>query len=261
MIDLSGDTQGTSRVEDIMGMPIGIDVRDARVDPSALDEAFDWFRWVDATFSPYKPDSEISRINRGELEVPDSHPEVRTILLWCDELRRETDGYFDIHTDHLPVTGGPGIDPSGLVKGWAVDRAAAILEAAGAENFSVNAGGDIRLQGGALPEPVWRVGIRHPIEHDKVAAVIETADLAVATSGTYERGEHIVDPHTGGAPAGLLSVTIVGSDLATADAYATAAFAMGEGAAEWVPRLFGYEAMLITVDHTVLKTRWFPSSV
>ena len=86
------------------------------------------------------------------------------------------------------------------------------------------------MRGGALPEDVWRVGIQHPLERYRIAAVVEARDLAFATSGTYERGEHVIDPHTRRTPGGVLSVTITGPDLATADAYATSAFAMDDGA-------------------------------
>ena len=130
------------------------------------------------------------------------------------------------------------------MKGWSVDRAAALLDAAGATSYAVNAGGDIRLRGGALPESIWRIGIQHPLERDRIAAVIETRDLAVATSGAYERGEHVIDPHTGRPPTGVLSVTITGPDLATADAYATSAFAMGPRGAQWIDgaaRLRGHD--------------------
>ena len=257
---------GLHRVEDIMGMPIGIDLRDAHVDHTVLDQAFAWLRWVDATFSTYQPDSEMSRLNRGKLTLAEAHPDVRAVLERCDELREETGGYFDTRTDHLPleltsVTGAltsTGIDPSGLAKGWAVDRAAQILDAAGARNYSINAGGDVRVRGGALPQASWRVGIQHPFQRDKVAAVVSASDLAIATSGAYARGQHIVDPHTGSPPTGVLSVTVVGPDLATADAYATAAFAMGEAGPMWTARLIGYEALTILEDETVLSTRWFP---
>ena len=151
-----------------------------------------------------------------------------------------------------------GIDPSGLVKGWAVDRAAQILDLAGARNYSINAGGDIRLRGGALPSLVWRVGIQHPFIRDKVAAVVESDDLAIATSGTYARGSHILNPHTGEPPAGVLSVTIVGPDLATADAYATVIYAMGTmgpGRTTW---LQPYEAMTVLEDERVFSTPGFP---
>ena len=251
-----------------MGMPIRIDVRDPDVDPAALDRAFDWFRWVDTTFSTYTSDSVISRLNRGEMTVSETHPDVRAVLARCEEVRQETDGYFDIHSAMLAQWERVGdvalrlgaVEPAGLVKGWSVDRAARILEAAGAQNYVVNAGGDIRVRGGPAPATGWRVGIRHPLQHDKVAAVVVATDLAIATSGAYERGDHIVDPHSGQVPSGILSVTIVGPDLATADAYATAAYAMGCEGPSWTARLVsaGYEAMTILDDQTVLSTPAFP---
>jgi FAD:protein FMN transferase len=244
---------GIRRVEHIMGLPVVVDVRDDSTG-DVLDELFDWLRWVDATFSTYKDDSEISRINRGELRREDAHPYVRQVLDRCEQLRDETDGYFDMRTPD------GSIDPSGLVKGWAVDRAAAILNDAGLHNYAVSAGGDMRVRGRAVPELAWRVGIQHPLDRQHVAAVIEsTTDLAIATSGAYARGEHVWNPHNGRPPVGILSVTIVGAELAIADAYATAAFAMGaELAPHWTARLYGYEAMTILADETVFKTGGFP---
>jgi thiamine biosynthesis lipoprotein len=244
---------GLRRVEEIMGMPIVADVRDEAADEAVLDRVFDWLRWVDGVFSTYKPESEISRLNRGELHLRDCHADVRWVLARCRELRDETGGYFDAEAV-VPGT----IDPSGLVKGWSVDRAAAILDEAGLANYSLNAGGDIRLRGDALPDRRWRVGIQHPRRRDGIAAVVEADDLAVATSGAYARGEHVVDPHTGEPPAGVLSVTVVGPDLATADAYATAAFAMGTDGPEWTRTLDPYEAMTILADDRVLSTAGFP---
>jgi len=246
---------GLRRVEHIMGMPIVLDVRDEIVDEDTVDAMFDWLRWVDAVFSTYKHDSEISRLNRGELARSDVHPEVAGVLERCEKLRSETDGYFDMRAASADV-----VDPSGLVKGWSVDGAAAILDVAGFRNYALNAAGDMRVRGRAAPEWCWRVGIQHPLERDKVARVIETTGLAVATSGEYARGEHVFDPHTHLPPEGILSVTITGPDLATADAYATAAFAMGaERATHWTARLQGYEAMTILADGRVLSTPGFPS--
>jgi thiamine biosynthesis lipoprotein len=236
-----------------MGMPIVLDERDGLAE-ATIESMFDVLREADSLFSTYKHDSEISRLNRGDLLREDAHPDVREVLARCDELRVITGGYFDAGR----IVEG-GTDPSGLVKGWAVDRAGDLLDAAGARNYSLNAGGDIRLRGGPLPEPRWRVGIQHPLERDKIAAVVEGNDVAVATSGAYARGEHVVDPHTGLAPAGVLSVTIVGPELATADAYATAAFAMGEAGPEWTASLGLYEAMTILADGRVLLTPGFPS--
>ncbi len=255
------------RVEQIMGMPIIIDVRDTDIEPSALDRAFEWFRCVDARFSTYKADSEISRLNRGELALADAHPDVLEVLARCEELRDETDGYFDIHAPArsldtvLPADLAPAaVDPSGLVKGWSVGRAARILDAAGARNYTINAGGDIIARGCPFPALNWRIGIQHPLQRDSLAAVVAVSNQAIATSGAYERGQHIVDPSTGRPPDGILSVTITGPDIATADAYATAAYAMGIAGPAWTARLAGYEAMTIRADGTVLSTMGFPSA-
>jgi thiamine biosynthesis lipoprotein len=246
---------GTRRVEQIMGMPIVLDVRDEQVRDGVIEGVFDWFRWVDATFSTYKDDSEITRLNRGVLAPADAHPDVLEVLDRCERLRVETDGYFDVRAASPDL-----LDPSGLVKGWAVDRAAALLDAAGLRNYALNVAGDMRLRGRAVPELHWRVGIQHPLEPERVARVLDTTDLAVATSGEYARGAHVLDPHTHHPPSGILSVTITGPDLATADAYATAAFAMGAGrATHWTARLKGYEAMTILADGSVLSTPGFGS--
>jgi FAD:protein FMN transferase len=233
-------------VEQIMGMPIVIDVRDEDVHDEDVERVFAWFRWVDATFSTYRPDSEICRIDRGELAVTGAHEDVQWILSRCETLREETGGYFDAHASGR-------LDPSGLVKGWSVDRAAELLRDAGLEDFAVSAGGDMRIVGRE-----WRVGVEHPRHRQSVAAVIEVEDVAVATSAAYARGDHVLDPHTGRAPADVLSVTVVGPELATADAYATAAFAMGVRGPEWTAHLSGYDAMTILADESVLTTAGFP---
>jgi FAD:protein FMN transferase len=235
-------------IRHIMGMPIAIDAREP--DGVDLEPAFAWLAGVDAVFSTYRADSEISRLDRGELAVADCRPEVDEILTLCVALERRTRGYFSVRP-------AGRLDPSGLVKGWAVDGAAQRLAAAGATSFCIDAGGDIVARGRPAPDRLWRVGIRHPEELDRLAAVLAVEDLAVATSGEYERGPHIVDPHTGDPPSGLLSVTIVGPDLATADAYATAAFAMGADGPDWTASLAGYDAMCITADHCVLSTPGF----
>jgi thiamine biosynthesis lipoprotein len=247
-------TAGVVRVEQIMGMPIVVDVRDAD-DAADLEPLFDWFRLVDRIFSTYRADSEISRLNRGELSLAEAQPDVREVLARCEELRVETGGFFDVRarSDEL-------VDPSGLVKGWSVDRAAAIADGLGWRNYAINAGGDIRLRGGALPGAEWRVGIQHPLDRTQIVAVVAGRALAVATSGAYLRGEHVFDPHTHRPPEGVLSVTITGPDLATADAYATAAFAMGTDGPSWTARLRGYEGMTLLADGRSLRTPGFPSA-
>ena len=244
---------GARRVEHVMGMPILIDIRDEKIDGAVLDTAFEAFRAVDDRFSTYKDDSEVMRINRGELAIEDAHPDVRAILARCDELRGQTRGYFDAR-----AADGRVIDPSGLVKGWSVDRVAALLTGADVRNFAVSAGGDVITRGRGLPDTCWRVGIQHPRISDKVAKVVVAHDLAIATSGAYARGDHVINPHTRRPPSGVLSVTITGPELATADAFATAAFAMGTNGPAWTARLRDYEAMTILEDGRVLSTPNFP---
>jgi FAD:protein FMN transferase len=244
-------TRGLHRLEHVMGIPVGIDVRDDGIDPAALDRAFDWLRRVDATFSTYRADSDVSRLNAGTLALGEAAPEVRAVLARCETLRERTRGCFDVRARGA-------IDPSAFVKGWAVETVAAMLAGEGARNLCVHAGGDVRVRGERAPGQPWRVGIQHPHRRDRVAAVLAARDLAVATSGAYERGSHIVDPRTGAAPEGVLSVTVLGADLGTADAYATAAFAMGVDGPAWTAGLGGYEALTILSDGRVLSTRGVP---
>ena len=246
-----------------MGVPVMFDICDPGIGLDVLKDAVAWLHWVDETFSTYRADSQISRFNRGELTAAELHPDVTAVLDRCAELRKQTGGYFDIEAPYRAGGGAPAagrgnagsVEPSGLVKGWAVARVAQRLREAGARNFMINASGDIHAAGHPDAARAWRVGIQHPRLRREVALTLELRDMAVATSGTQARGEHLIDPFSDSRPAGLLSVTIVGPDIATADAYATAAFAMGaERAAAWCARLDGYEAALIREDDTVLTT-------
>ncbi|MFD5077061.1 FAD:protein FMN transferase [Streptomyces sp. NPDC058371] len=240
-------------VEHVMGTVVSIDLRNCD-EEEAVPGARSVVRWlheVDALFSTYRPDSHISRINRGELSPAHASAEVAWVLQRCEELRQDTAGYFDAW-----ATGS--LDPSALVKGWSVQRAADALVARGLTDFCLTAGGDVVSRGGRQGGLPWRIGLQHPKDRGALAGVVLAGDLAVATSGTYERGEHIVDPHTRTPPTGLLSVTVCGPDLGTADAYATAAFAMGREAADWTLGLDGYEAMTVLDDERVLLTPGFP---
>ena len=228
-----------------MGMPVRVDVRDRGVGAAAVDAVYAWLRAVDARFSPFRADSEICRLDREELSLRDAHPDVREVLARCERLRDFSGGAFDARA-------GGALDPCGLVKGWAVDRAGALLEAAGARRFCIDAGGDVLLRGGP-----WRVGVRHPLRGGALAAALELTDAAVATSGAYERGAHVLDPRGGGPARGALSVTVVGRELGTVDAYATAAFAMGPRGPAWTARLRGCEAMTVLAGGRVLCTAGF----
>jgi FAD:protein FMN transferase len=242
------------RVEQIMGTAISLEIADplpADVVTVLADDVFAWMREVDERFSTYKATSEISRIGTGSLRPDKASADVGDVLATCADLWRETDGYFDIY-----ATGG--LDPSGYVKGWAVQVASDRLLAAGAVNHCVNAGGDVRVRGHPRPGEPWRVGVRHPSDPAALCFVLAGTDLAVATSGTYERGPHVVDPRRGVAAAGLSSVTVTGPDLGRADAFATAAVAMGEAGLDWLAGLDGYESAAVTDDGRCFRSDHLP---
>ena len=247
-------------VEHVMGMAISVDIRPPLPAAGALEDVIGWLHHVDDTFSTYKHDSEISRFGRGEFSITDLSTETEDVLLRCLELTEITNGTFDAFA--VPAPNGTNLDPSGYVKGWAVEHAATILEHAGARNLCINAGGDIALRGTPDADHGWRVGIRHPDEPHLQAVVITlTGTVAIATSATYERGAHIIDPRTGQPTTDLASATVVGADLGIADAYATALFVMGVDGLDWIENQPGYDAYIITHDHTTHWTTGFPHHV
>ena len=236
-----------------MGTTVSVAVRAPLVADDVLDRFFEQLRAIDARFSPYRDDSEVSRLARGEIAEADASLDLRHVLSACDHLALVTDGAFDARRHRLD--GRP--DPSGYVKGWAIEEAAWLLDSAGARNYWINAGGDIVARGTAAAGRPWRVGIRHPDRPDLVAAVLAVSDRAVATSGDYERGDHIRDPRAAGAAAAssLRSVTVVGPALAFTDAYATALFVMGLDGLRWLASRPDYEAYAITADGRAVWTQ------
>jgi thiamine biosynthesis lipoprotein len=257
-----GRVPGIHRVEEQWGTVITLDVRDD-IDDAVVDACFAWFQRVDDLFSTWRPETEIMQIGRGTLRRENSSAEVQEVLVLCERMRVESHGAFDVAAGGLPNVpprpGGAPLDPSGLVKGWAVARAGTMLRAAGATCFFVSAGGDLVASG--RPDGArdgWRVGVQHPWERDRVAAVLGITDAAVATSGRYERGEHIIDPRSGRPAEGLSSVTVVGPDLAVADAYATAALVLGPvDGMLWLAQCQGYEGMGIGDNRNVITTAGF----
>jgi FAD:protein FMN transferase len=221
--------------------------------PGALEQAVRWLHWVDATFSPYRDDSDVSRFGRGSLRLDQCAPELTEILAACAAVSKLSGGYF------TTTTPGGRFDPSGYVKGWAIERAAAMLTAAGSAEHSVNGGGDVQCVGERAPGQPWRIGIAHPLRPGTLALVVTGRDFAVATSGVAERGTHIINPRTGQPATGLASITVIGRGLTLADAYATAAFAMGSAARDWVESLPGFEAFAITSDGAAWQTSGFRS--
>ncbi|WP_327410218.1 FAD:protein FMN transferase [Streptomyces sp. NBC_01281] len=240
--------------EEVMGTVFSFDVRGGDPDTvrAALEEAVAQLHRVDAVFSTYRDDSQISRLARGELTVEECDEEVAEVLGLGAEAQRISDGWFSIRYEGR-------LDPTGIVKGWAAERAALRLAEAGASGVSVNGGGDVQLCGVPGAHRPWRIGVSDPLRPGALAAVVSAAgadELAVATSGTAERGAHIVDPRTGRpAVTDLLAVTVVGPRLTWVDAWATAAFAMGSRAGlDWLESLPDVEGLLVTAGDEVRCT-------
>jgi thiamine biosynthesis lipoprotein len=242
---------GHRRVERAMGTMISLYAPAGGASAEAADEAFAWLHEIDRRFSPFRADSEVSRLTRGEISTADVSADLIEVLEIAEIVEVLSDGAFDIRGHR----GDGAPDPTGVVKGWAVDRAGDILSAGGVERFSLGAGGDVLVHGGRAAGVSWRIGVAHPDYGDAVALTLEADDLAVATSGTTERGRHIVDGRTGVAADELLTLTVAGPSLARADAYATAAFAMGQLGVRWVDSLPGYSAAGITHYGRLITTR------
>jgi thiamine biosynthesis lipoprotein len=258
---------GRRRAERVMGTVISLIAPDGGADSAAADRCFGWLHEVDRRFSPFRPDSEVSQLmrsstvaaqespvdagDRAALAAAAVSPELAEVLELCEIVEVLSDGAFDIRRHR--ADGAP--DPTGVVKGWAVDRAAAILHEAGMGRFCIGAGGDVLARGGRAPGVPWRIGIAHPTVRGASAMVLEADDLAVATSGSTERGEHIVDGRSGEVPRELLTLSVAGPSLGRADAYATAAFAMGRDGLRWIESLPGYAACGTTPDGRLIVSR------
>ncbi|SED02898.1 thiamine biosynthesis lipoprotein [Streptomyces sp. 3213] len=241
--------------EEVMGTVFSFDIRGGEPEAvqAVLEQAVAQLHRVNEVFSTYRDDSQVSRLARGELTVAECDAEVAEVLELGAEAERVSSGWFS-------TTYEGRLDPTGIVKGWAAERAAELIAtAAGVSGVSVNGGGDVQMFGTPGPHRPWRVGVSDPLRPGGLAAVISAAgadELAVATSGTAERGAHIVDPSTGkSAVTDLVAVTVVAPRLTWADCWATAAFAMGsrEGLA-WLESLPDVEALLITAGDEVRCT-------
>ncbi|HWB65749.1 MAG TPA: FAD:protein FMN transferase [Mycobacteriales bacterium] len=250
MTAIAAPVRRTMHVEHCMGTVFTIDVRDHGDWSEPIAQAIAFLHHIDGVLSTFRADSDISRINRGELTVDRADPLVAEVLDRSVEMQRATDGWFS------PLWDGR-LDPTGLVKGWAVEQVCHMLRLQGSSNHAVNGGGDVQLAGEAGAGQPWRVGIADPFQPGHTIATIAGRDFAVATSGTAERGRHIRNPFTGTVADSLTAVTVVGRSLTAADCYATAAVAMGGAAAEWLERLPGHEALIVANDRTLAETTNF----
>jgi len=232
-----------------MGIVVEMDVRRADtvgVD-AALDEAFAVLRAADERFSPFRDESELRRYERGEVGPDEVSLDMREVLAIGERARADSGGVFDVHTPD------GRLDTNGVVKGWAAQRAADVLAAAGFTDFCVNAGGDVVVRGEPEPGRPWQVAVRDPADRSAVLAQIALRDGAVATSGTYEQGAHVWDGRTGSRDLSLVAATVVAADLTTADVLATTLLAMGaEEGLPWVLRHGAATAFVVRQDGSVL---------
>ena len=238
---------------ELMGTVATITMREidaARAQP-AVAAAFKRLHEIDRRFSTYKEESDISRISRGELTVPDAHPEVTTVLEACEALRVESGGRFSA----WGFRADGRLDPSGYVKGWAIDEAASILRAASLHDFVLDIGGDSYAAGGPDPARGWGIGIVDPSDRNAIVAPLAVRDRGVATSGLAERGEHVIDARDGTAATEWASITVVHPFAARADAAATIALLMGEDALHWIDRDLNAAAFAVHRDG---RLAWTP---
>jgi thiamine biosynthesis lipoprotein len=247
------------RLEHVMGTVFTIDVFPVPVADDAwtadlhrrLDRARIVLQRADDVFSTWRTDSPVSRLRRGEVTSDDVPPEVGEVMSACAEARRLTKGWFD------PWAMPGGFDPTGYVKGWAAQRALAALDGLAMHGALVNAAGDIASVGGQPSGDAFRIGIADPDEPRRLAAIAELTGC-IATSGTYERGSHLIDPHSGSPAARVASASVTGSDLGLADALATAVAVAGIQGLDLVEPLAGYEALVIGWDGRQHSTGRFP---
>ena len=232
-----------------MGMPITVEiVNDSPDCADSIEQVFDYFHQVDVRFSPYKPESEVSKINDGLKEKYWS-PEMKEVINLCRETSRLTAGYFDI-------TINGKIDPSGLVKGWSIYKASQIL-APKYKDYYIEAGGDIEVSGRNSENKPWQIGIRNPIDTGQIVKTISLSSGGIATSGTYIRGNHIYNPKTKKNIDNPISLTVIGPNIYESDRFATAAFAMGLAGINLIEKIDGLEGYMIDKEMLATKTSNF----
>jgi thiamine biosynthesis lipoprotein len=239
----------------VMGMPVTVAIVD-RAPARLIDDVFDYFSSVDARFSVFKPESEISALNRGLIGAAELSPEMREVLALAERSKQETDGYFEIRRPDGVL------DPSGVVKGWAIRNAAHRLRDAGMESFFIEAGGDIQAGGRNPDGEEWSVGIRNPFNEREIIKAVTPKGRGIATSGTYVRGQHIYNPREPGRPIDdIVSLTVIGPDVLEADRFSTAAFAMGEAGIHFIEGLPGFEGYMVDARGIATQTSSFKAFV
>lgn len=236
----------------IMDMPVVIHVVDPEIELRHLEKIFDFFHHVDAIFSTYKLDSEITQINKKKLKLDNASEEVRMVLARAEQTKKDTNGFFNVERNGK-------IDPSGIVKGWAIHEASNLLRGMGFHDYYVEAGGDIEVSGLNPDGQPWRVGIRNPFNRYQNVAVLKLSNKGIATSGTAIRGNHIYNPHTKRQSFSIVSMTVIGPNIYEADRFATAAFAMDTEGIQFIDRQQDLEGYMIDIKGIATWTRGFES--
>jgi len=249
-----------SRLETVMGTVITIDVyprqeaagQQVELTRQRIDTACAILHRADEVFSTWLPDSPVSRLRRGEIALTDAPAEVADVVAACAAVRELSSGWFD------PWAMPGGFDPTGYVKGWAAERAvAALAPAAGVAGAMVNAAGDIASRGALPAGRPFRIGIADPAAPRQLAAIIELSG-SIATSGCYERGQHLIDPQSGSPAARVASASVTGPDLGLADALATALAVAGPDGLSFVEAVAGYAGLVIGFDGATRSSPGFP---
>ncbi len=234
----------------IMSMPVTIQVADRDIKEEDINEVFSYFHYIDKKFSTYKKDSEISQINRGELKESDYSKEMKNILFLCEKTKQETNGFFDINNKGI-------LDPSGVVKGYAINEGAKKLLKKGYKNIYVEIAGDIQVYGKDEKGKEWKIGIQNPFNIKEIIKIVKLSDKGIATSGNYIRGGHIYNPKNKDNVGEIVSVTVIGPNVYEADRFATAIFAMGEKGLDFIVTLKGFESYIIRRDKQAVYTEGF----
>lgn len=234
-------------------------VRDGVPDPAlaaqidrAMTDALDELHEVDALFSPFRADSQISALRSGTLLPEDADPRILEVAEACVRLHAASSGRFDANRDGW-------FDPTGYVKGWAVECAvrhhlAPLLAAHGVIGAGLSVGGDMQVVTAPGAEWTWNIGIADPFRPGAIRAQVPLRNGAIATSGTAERGAHIIDPRTGLAVIDAPTATVIAERLRDADAWATVAAVAGFDDLSWLRGAPDTSGMLIAADGRI--RRW-----
>jgi len=237
-----------------MDIPITVEICDPEAREYDIEQLFAYFMSIDEQFSPFRDTSMVSRFNAGKLKEDEWSDDFKKITTWCQRTSQETDGFFFADRDGI-------FDPTGLVKGWAIFRAAHMLLEVGYENFSVEAGGDFQSFGFNAEGKPWTIGIRDPFHPGQIVKVLQPGDLGVATSGSYLRGDHIADPVAGETLGDIVSLTVIAPNVFHADRFATACFAMGRAGLDFLEKRPAMAGYMIDRDGIATWTSNFPAFV